>query len=59
MHSFLSLEIPILLIIIVNVIVGVIGAIAFEWRTGLTSIGLIPLIILSQAIQFGFIQGFA
>jgi hypothetical protein len=44
---------------VVNVIAGVAGGIYFEWRTGLTSIGLIPLIILSQTIQLGFIQGFA
>lgn len=36
---------------------GVLGSILFEWRTGLTSLGLIPLIVLSQAIQFTFING--
>lgn len=34
-----------------------IGSIAFEWRTGLTSIALIPLIILAHAIQLSFVTG--
>lgn len=42
----------------VCIVFGVVGSILFEWRTGLTSLGLIPLIVLSQAIQFTFINGF-
>ena len=29
----------------------------FEWRTGLTSFGLIPLIVISQGVQLSFVLG--
>ncbi len=57
MYNFVKLFTPHLLFVIVNILGSMIGALIFEWRTGLTSFGLIPLIILSQAVQFGFIQG--
>ena len=57
LFKFIKLFIPHILIITVNILFSLIGAIVFEWRTGLTSIGLIPLILLSQFIQFGFVQG--
>ena len=41
----------------VNILVGIIGGIAFEWRTGLTSIALIPFIILAHVIQLSFATG--
>jgi len=44
--------------VIVNILFSLIGSVIFEWRTGLTSIALIPLIIISQAIQLGFVQGY-
>lgn len=50
---------PHLLIVFVNIFASLIAALYFEWRTGLTSFALIPLIALSQAIQLGFAQGFA
>jgi ATP-binding cassette, subfamily B (MDR/TAP), member 1 len=37
---------------------SIIAALFFDWRTGLSTLGLIPLIILSQMIQLAFIQGF-
>ena len=59
LYNFVEIYIPQLTLIIVNVIASLVGAIIFEWRTGLTAMGLIPLIILAQAIQLGFIQGFS
>ena len=50
---------PHVFIIISNILFSLIGAVIFEWRTGLTAFGLIPLIILSQYIQLGFVQGLA
>ena len=41
----------------VSVLFSFIGSTVFEWRTGLTSIGLLPLIILAQAIQMSFVEG--
>ena len=46
-------------IIIFNIVISVSAAVYFDWRTALSTIGLIPLIILSQMIQFGFMQGFS
>lgn len=58
-HGLLNLEIPILISIAICIVYSIAGGIFLDWRTGLTSLGLIPLIVLSQAIQFAFIQGFA
>ena len=59
MYNFAQLFLPNLVMIINNIICCVIGAAIFEWRTGLTALALIPLIILAQAIQLGFMQGFS
>lgn len=55
----ITLEVPMLIQIATCVIYSIAGGIALDWRTGLTSLALIPLIILSQGIQFAFIQGFS
>jgi hypothetical protein len=47
-----------MMIIGVNILFCIAGSIAFDWRTGLTSIALIPLILIAQTIQFHFVQGF-
>lgn len=49
--------VPHLLIIIVNILFSLVGALVFEWRTGLTSFGLIPLIVISQGVQLSFVLG--
>jgi hypothetical protein len=49
---------PHMMIIGVNILFCIAGSIAFDWRTGLTSIALIPLILIAQTIQFHFVQGF-
>lgn len=58
LSDFIELYIPFLTIIMVNIIFCTIGSICFEWRTGLTSMGLIPILIISQAIQLMFVAGF-
>ena len=59
LYNFIDIYLPHMSLIIVNIAACIVGAIVFEWRTGLTSIALIPLIILAQAIQLSFIQGFS
>jgi len=56
-QGFTQRYIAYLILIILNILFSLIGAVAFEWRTGLTAVGLVPLIILSQAIQLAFIKG--
>lgn len=56
-YSFIKLFTPHLIYVAVNILGSLFGAIIIDWRIGLTSFGLIPLIIISQAIQLGFIQG--
>jgi ABC-type multidrug transport system fused ATPase/permease subunit len=46
-------------IIIINICICVIGAIYFDWRTGLTALSLIPLILIAQSFQFKFLSGYA
>ena len=55
-YSFVEMYLSHISIILTNILVSIIGAIVFEWRTGLTSLGLIPLIIISQGIQLAFIK---
>lgn len=38
---------------------GIIIAFVFEWRTALVSLGLLPLMIISGAIQMAFSTGFS
>lgn len=57
LYSFLKSFTPHLVFVVVNILASVIGSLLFEWRTGLTSLFLIPLIMLSQAVQLAFIQG--
>lgn len=59
LYNFLKEYTPHLIFVLSSIVSSMIGALAFEWRTGLTSFGLIPLIMLSQAIQLAFIQGMA
>ena len=59
LYNFIEIYVPHTILIIVNIVACVVGAIVFEWRTGLTSLSLIPLIILGQAIQMSFIQGYS
>lgn len=47
-----------MLTLIINILFSIIGAIGFEWRTGLTAIGLIPIIVITEGIQFHIHQGF-
>lgn len=42
-----------------TLIAGVIIAFVFEWRTALVSLGLLPLMIISGAIQMAFSTGFS
>ena len=57
LYSFQKLFINYFLMISTSIIFSLVGAIIFEWRTGSTTIALLPLILLSQFIQFGFVQG--
>ena len=45
-------------IILLNITYAIGGSLFFKWRTALSTIALIPLILLSQILQFSFIQGF-
>ena len=54
---FQKLFLPHCIVVVSNIVYSIIGAIVFEWRTGLTSIGVIPLTIISQGFQLGFVQG--
>jgi len=38
---------------------GLIIAFIYEWRTTLVSLGLIPFMIISGAIQMAFVSGFS
>lgn len=58
-HSFLSLELQLTIIIILNILYAITAALYFDWRTGLSTIVLTPLILLSQIIHLGFVQGFS
>jgi ATP-binding cassette subfamily B (MDR/TAP) protein 1 len=42
-----------------NLTAGIIIAFIFEWRTSLVALGLIPLMIISGAIQMSFMSGFS
>lgn len=44
---------------IANLACGIIIAFIFEWRTSLVALGLIPLMIISGAIQMAFTTGFS
>jgi ABC-type multidrug transport system fused ATPase/permease subunit len=59
LHSFMSLELPFTVIVFANIFYSIIAALVFDWRTALSTLGLIPLILLSQTIQTGFTQGFS
>jgi len=59
LYTFTKVSIVFAFVAIVNVFVGIIGALIFEWRTGLTSMFMVPLILLSQVIQMSFVSGFA
>jgi hypothetical protein len=54
----MSLELPFTIIVLTNVFYSIIGALFFDWRTGLSTLGMIPLILIAQTIQIGFTQGF-
>lgn len=58
-YSFIRVYISHLIMVLVTIIYSLIGSLIFEWRTSLTSFGLIPLIILSQGIQMAFVTSFA
>lgn len=47
-----------LVLITVNILISLIGSVIIEWRTGLTSMALIPLLIVAQGIQLAFVKGF-
>jgi ATP-binding cassette, subfamily B, bacterial len=59
LHGFTEKYISHVLIIITTIVVCVIGSLIFEWRTGLVSLVLIPMMIFSQAIQLAFVNGMA
>jgi hypothetical protein len=56
--EFFKEFVPHFTMLVVNIIFSMIGALSFEWRTGLTSFALIPLIIIAQTIQLSFVMGF-
>jgi ABC-type transport system involved in cytochrome bd biosynthesis fused ATPase/permease subunit len=56
-QGFTQRYVAYLILIVLNILFSLIGAVAFDWRTGLTAVGLIPLIMVSQAIQLAFIKG--
>lgn len=59
LQSFLSREFPSFVIIICNIVFSIVGALYFDWRTALSTMGLIPLILLSQVVQLRFMHGFS
>lgn len=59
LNSLIAGQIPIMIQIAVNLAFSLIGGIVLDWRTGLTSIGLLPFLLLAQMIQFSYIEGFA
>ena len=46
------------MLITVNILISLIGSVIIEWRTGLTSMALIPLLIVAQGIQLAIVKGF-
>jgi len=46
-----------LIINISTLVFGIILALVYEWRTALVALGLLPLIILSQAVQMAYSNG--
>ena len=59
MHSFIATFLPNMISIMVNIIFGYSLSILFEFRTGLTACGLLPLIIFSQIIQVKLVESFS
>ncbi len=51
--------IPITFQSLTTLIAGVVIAFIFEWRTALVSLGLLPLLIVSGAIQMTITEGFS
>ena len=58
LYSFIKNSIAFIIIAFINIIGGVALSLYYEWRLGLTSIGLIPFILISQVVQAKVITGF-
>ena len=58
LYSFIKNSIAFIIIAFINIIGGVALSLYYEWRSGLTSIALIPLILISQIVQAKVITGF-
>ena len=59
LYKFSESYISHIFLILINIIFSIFLAFLFEWRTGLTALGLIPFMLLAQVIQMKFIQGFS
>ena len=57
LYVFMKMFLCHFIIVITNILYSLIGAVVFEWRTGLTAFGIIPLIIISQLMQSSFVHG--
>jgi hypothetical protein len=44
---------------LLSILAAIVGSIAFEWRTGLTALALVPIMVLFQTIQHKNNVGFS
>jgi ABC-type multidrug transport system fused ATPase/permease subunit len=58
-NELITTFIPILLQSATTLIAGIVIAFLYEWRTALVALGLMPLLILSGAIEMSFSEGFS
>lgn len=58
-NGLLTTYLGLLIQILTTLISGIIIAFLYEWRTSLVAFGLLPIMIISGAIQMAFTQGFS
>ena len=58
-NGLITTFLAIMIQILTTLIAGIVIALVYEWRTALVAIGLLPLMVISGAIQMAFTQGFS
>ena len=59
LYNFIKNTYAMVLTATINMVAGVGISLFYDWRTGLTTLALIPLIVISHLIQISFIKGFS
>lgn len=57
LYQFMRNFTPHVLIVIVNIFGSMLAALFIEWRSGLTSFALMPILAVAMGIQHSFMNG--